>query len=71
MSMDWAAHLGADRIATIIRLWWLRQLPSDIARQLELPVETVVAVIDHRDEFNSSGEPLGVHDYPISRDRPH
>ena len=41
MSKGWAAHLSANQIATIVRLWWLGQLPSDIARQLELPVEAV------------------------------
>ena len=35
---------SSDRIAAIIKLWWLRKLPSDIAKQLGLPEETVGAV---------------------------
>jgi len=41
MSKGWAAHLSANQIAATVRLWWLGQLPSNIARQLELPVEAV------------------------------
>ena len=67
MSKDWAAHLSASQIATNQALV-AEAATHDIARQLELPVEAVGDVIDHRDEFNSSGELLGPHD---NRDRPH